>query len=258
MTDIPRKTLGPIIDRRLAKEIARSFKSRKPLAFQIQGEQLEPRTMLAGHAVAAAFAEPAFFAAAVPTPLVSIASIAAHNQVFGQFGSSSSSPVFSASLTDSNGDTATVTFQTGNLLGVSESVITVTGNTVAEGTSVSVTINNTAVGTIAINSSGTGTLIVATSSLTTTVAAGSTVSVGTLSGTFAASTTPNPGGGGCGDFLTRCGVHGGDYRRQWRRGDGHLSVGQSVWRLGGGDQRHGRYGRRRDERGRDDRRHFGW
>ena len=75
-----------------------------------------------------------------------------------------------------------------------DSVITVTGDTLAEGTSVSVVINGVTIGTVAINSSGSGTLIVPTSSISTTVAAGSTVSVGTLNGTFAASTSTGSSG----------------------------------------------------------------
>jgi hypothetical protein len=97
----------------------------------------------------------------------------------------------SASLTDPNGGTgtATVTFQTGRLLGITEAVIKVTGDTTAEGTTVPVTINGTTVGNITIDSSGTGTLILPASGLGTTVAASSTIGIGTLAGSFNASAT---------------------------------------------------------------------
>ena len=112
-------------------------------------------------------------------------------------GSSSGSSL-TAAVSDTNGDTATVTYQTGKLLGTTESVITVTGDTLDEGTSVALSIEGTPVGNVAINSSGTGTLIVPTSSLSTTVAAASTVTLGTLSGTFAAASSTSSGeGGGC-------------------------------------------------------------
>ena len=91
---------------------------------------------------------------------------------------------FTAALANHSGHAGTVTYQVGDLDGTAESIITVSGDSAAEGTGVVVTINGTSVGTVAINSSGTGTLIVPTSSLSTTVAAGGAVTVGTLRGAF--------------------------------------------------------------------------
>jgi hypothetical protein len=108
---------------------------------------------------------------------------------------------FTASLTDSTGGTGTasVTYQTGNLLGVSQSVITVTGDTTAEGTSQTVAIGGVPIGTIAIDATGSGTLTVPTATLTAAVAVGTTVGVGPLTGSFAASTTGTGTGDGDAD-----------------------------------------------------------
>jgi hypothetical protein len=96
-----------------------------------------------------------------------------------------------SSLTDLTGGTgtATVTLNTGNLLGVSQTVIKVTGDTTAEGTSQTVMVNGVTLGLVAIDSTGSGTLTVPTSSLTTPAAVGSTLTVGGLSGTFSATTS---------------------------------------------------------------------
>ena len=104
-------------------------------------------------------------------------------------GGSNSSTTLTSSLGDDSGDTATIEYQTGQIGGVNDAVLTVSGDTTAEGTSQTVTINGTAVGSISIDSSGNGTLIVPISTLGTTVASGSTVSVGGLSGTFASSSS---------------------------------------------------------------------
>lgn len=104
-------------------------------------------------------------------------------------GGSSSSTTFSSSLSDDSGDTATIEYQNGKIGGVKDAVLTVSGDTTAEGTSQTVTINGTAVGSISIDASGNGTLIVPIASLGTTVGSGSTVSVGGLSGTFASSSS---------------------------------------------------------------------
>jgi hypothetical protein len=134
---------------------------------------------------------------------------AASTTTTGNSGCGSSSAAgFAAAISDSSGDTATVTFQTGKLLGTSESVITVTGDTLDEGTSVALSINGVSVGIVAINSSGTGTLIVPTSTLSTTVAAGSTITLGTMSGTFAAATSATGGDSGDSGESGGCGDHG--------------------------------------------------
>jgi len=178
-------------------------------------EELEPRAMLAGHGFEPSFADAgggAFFAAQHIQQAPEVGQI---SPAFGRDASfaggftasraddgggydDSSSTEFTASVSDSSGDTATVTYQTGNLLGTSETVVNVTGDTLDEGTSVALSINGVSVGTVAINSSGAGTLIVPTASVSTTVAAGSTVILGTMNGTLAASTTTTSGGSGCG------------------------------------------------------------
>lgn len=114
------------------------------------------------------------------------------NFQFAVSGSVSATAItsFTAALSDGNGNSATVTYQSGDLAGTAQSIITVTGDTIAAGTGVSVTINGIAVGTIIIGDNGTGTLILPTSTLSTSVAAGSTVSVGTLSGSFVAFDVP--------------------------------------------------------------------
>lgn len=111
-----------------------------------------------------------------------------------QFTVPQSTPVvtsFSAQLSDGSGNSATVTYQAGDLAGTAQSIITVTGDTIAAGTAVSVTINGLPVGTIIIGDNGTGTLVLPAASVATTVAAGSAVSVGTLDGTFAAFKVPS-------------------------------------------------------------------
>jgi hypothetical protein len=104
-------------------------------------------------------------------------------------GNSTAGSALTASVTDSNGNTATVTYQVGKLLGTQESVVKISGDTSAAGTSVDLTIGGTSLGTVAIDSTGAGTLVVPTSSVASSVAAGTTVAVGTLNGSFAASTT---------------------------------------------------------------------
>ncbi|HEX4142743.1 MAG TPA: peroxidase family protein [Pirellulales bacterium] len=80
---------------------------------------------------------------------------------------------------------STATYQADNSSGTSDSIITVTGDTADEGTTVEVTIDDTLIGTIAIDGNGDGALTVPTSSLPTTVAAVSSIDVGSVSGTFA-------------------------------------------------------------------------
>ena len=157
-------------------------------------EELEPRAMLAGHGFEPSFAEGgggAFFATqhVQQAPEVGQFSpafgrdgafsngFAASRSDYGGRDDDSSANEFTAAVSDSSGDTATVTYQTGNLLGTTESVINVPGDTLDEGTSVALSINGVSVGTVAINSSGAGTLIVPTSTLSTTVAAGDRKSV---------------------------------------------------------------------------------
>ncbi len=179
----------------------------KRWSFQGRLEQLESRALLAGHGFGPAFTEPAgaFFGPAAESNLA----IAFHNSSSTSSSTSSSasgdddsglgdcshgdgraSTSLTGSLSDGNGNTATITYQVGKLLGVSEAVITVTGDTVDEGTTQSLAINGTTIGNIALDSAGTGTLIVPVSSLGTTVAATSTVTFGSsFTGSLAAATT---------------------------------------------------------------------
>jgi hypothetical protein len=92
-------------------------------------------------------------------------------------------------VTDANGNTATVSYQVGTLLGTAESVVKISGDTVDAGTTVSVSIDGNVIGSVLLDSSGAGTLIVPTSSLATAPAAGSAVLVGNFSGTFATSSS---------------------------------------------------------------------
>ncbi len=184
-----------------------SRKPRTQLGFQIRRhEELESRNLLAGHDLGGA----EFFAMASNqfnqqlAPFYSAASQSAHNLVFSQFGSASPATQgtsYTASLTDSSGGTGTasVTYATGTLGGVSAAVLSISGDTSQEGTTQTVTIGTTDVGTISINSSGAGTLLVQTSTLAAAVASGTEIGVGTLTGSFAASTTSTGGNGtgGC-------------------------------------------------------------
>ncbi len=187
-----------------------SIQSRKPLGYQIgRHEQLEPRNLLAGHAVADAFGAGAdFFAAASNIVNHQIAPAAtgalqeAHDQFFGQLGyeSSSHGDTFTASLTDSNGGTgtATVNYTTGTLGGISAAVLSITGDTTQEGDMETVTIGGAVVGTVTLDSSGSGTLLIQTSTLAAAVAAGTNISLGNLAGSFAAASSTGGGiSGGC-------------------------------------------------------------
>ena len=115
----------------------------------------------------------------------------------GDYGSSTTS--FTAALTDPNGGsgTATVTYTTGAIGGVSAAVLSITGDTTQEGQSESVVIGTTTVGTVSIDSSGSGTLLIQPSVLAAAVASGTGVSVGTLTGSFAPSSSSTGSGGGC-------------------------------------------------------------
>ncbi len=94
-----------------------------------------------------------------------------------------------ASVSDTGGDTATVTAQFGRIAGTKDVVVTVAGDTSAEGTSQDVTIDGTDAGSISIDSNGSGTLIVPLSTFASAPASGSTVVVGSLNGVFASSSS---------------------------------------------------------------------
>jgi len=93
---------------------------------------------------------------------------------------------FTASLTDPNGTgTGTATVTTSTKHGTTSSSLTVSVTGATASTTLDVLIGTTNVGSIATDTTGAGTLTV-TSGLPT-IASGTTVSVGTLSGSFAAS-----------------------------------------------------------------------
>jgi trimeric autotransporter adhesin len=191
---------------------------KKQWSFKGRLEQLESRALLAGHGFGPALAEPggAFFGPAAQSNLATLAQDSAFHQALAFHSSSSTSSSDSGddgsgddgsgfgdcshgdgastsltgSLTDGNGNTATITYQVGNLLGTSEAVITVTGDTVDEGTAQALAINGTTIGNITLDSTGTGTLIVPVSGLGTTVAATSTVTFGSsFAGALATATS---------------------------------------------------------------------
>jgi hypothetical protein len=100
-----------------------------------------------------------------------------------------------ASLTDTEGTgTGTATLKTHTYDGTTKTFFTVSVTGAAESTSLDVTIDGVVVGQLMTDSTGAGSLTLSSkagtlpSNFPTTVAAGSTISVGTLSGTFAAST----------------------------------------------------------------------
>ncbi len=105
---------------------------------------------------------------------------------------------FSASLTDATGatGTATVTTKTYNSTTTTKLTVSVTGATASS--PLDVVIDGTTVGTLTTDSTGAGTLTLSSNPTGTeqplpsnfpTVSAGSTITVGSLSGTFATSTT---------------------------------------------------------------------
>jgi len=162
-----------------------SFQARRP-------EALETRDMLSGHSIVAPLSSLGHSSGAgAVAGLVSSALNSAKDAANSAAKAASS---FTASLADPTNasTTASLTVQTGKLLGVSETVFTITGDASAVGTSVPVSINGNLVGNVAIDSSGKGTLIVPTASLGTSLSAGLPVMAGTLTGALA-SATPTSG-----------------------------------------------------------------
>jgi len=162
-----------------------SFQARRP-------EALETRDMLSGHSIVTPLSSLGHSSGAgAVAGLVSSALNSAKDAANSAAKAASS---FTASLADPTNasTTASLTVQTGKLLGVSETVFTITGDASAVGTSVPVSINGNLVGNVAIDSSGKGTLIVPTASLGTSLSAGLPVMAGTLTGALA-SATPTSG-----------------------------------------------------------------
>jgi len=162
-----------------------SFQSRRP-------EALETRDMLSGHSIVAPISSLGHSSGAgAVSGLVSSALNSAKDAASSAMKAANS---FTASLADpaDASNTASLTVQTGKLLGVSETVITITGDASAAGTSVPVSVNGNVVGNVAIDSSGKGTLIVPTASLGTSLSAGLPVMAGALTGSLT-SATPTKG-----------------------------------------------------------------
>jgi len=162
-----------------------SFQSRRP-------EALETRDMLSGHSIVAPVSSLGHSADA--GAISGLVSSALHSAKDAANSAVKAANSFTASLTDpaNASSTASMTVQTGKLLGVSETVVTITGDVSAAGTSVPVSVNGNVVGNVAIDSSGKGTLIVPTASLGSTLSAGLPVMAGTLAGSLT-SATPTMG-----------------------------------------------------------------
>jgi len=158
-----------------------SFQSRRP-------EALETRDMLSGHSIVAPMSSLGHSAGA--GGISGLVSSALKSAKSAANSAASAANSFTASLADpaDASSTASMTVQTGKLLGVSETVVTITGDMSAAGTSVPVSVNGKVVGNVAIDSSGKGTLIVPTASLGSTLSAGLPVMAGTLAGSLAVAT----------------------------------------------------------------------
>jgi hypothetical protein len=153
-------------------------------------ELLEPRNMLAGHALGAAFSHATHdFAAlaAVHAPSATAAS--------GK-GAAHAQSELTATLTDSDGTaTGTVTLETygGHCGGSGATELNVSVTGAAASSSLDVAIDGTVVGTLTTDANGAGTVSLksksgdALSAFTAANTAGLGVTIGTLSGTFAAS-----------------------------------------------------------------------
>jgi trimeric autotransporter adhesin len=105
---------------------------------------------------------------------------------------------FSASLTDATGATGTATVTTKTYNGTTTTKFTVSVTGAADSSPLDVVIDGTTVGTLMTDSTGAGTLALSSNptgieqplpSNFPTVSSGSTITVGSLSGTFATSTT---------------------------------------------------------------------
>jgi hypothetical protein len=113
--------------------------------------------------------------------------------------SHSQGTTLSASLTDPTGsDIGTATLTTKTYDGTTTTKLTVSVTGAADGASLDVVVDGTTVGTLTTDSTGAGTLVLSSNPTGTeqslppnfpTISAGSTITLGSLSGTFAISTT---------------------------------------------------------------------
>jgi len=191
-----------------------SIKRRKSSWFQFRRpEELESREMLAGHSFGALFAAREFISS-MPAIVqqfnhhsrTSVSSLSSSSGSSSSGGSEYSNSEFTATLSDSSNASAagTATYQTGTLFGVTVNLLTISVTGAAASTTLPVTIGTTSVGSITTDSTGAGTLVLSSNPTSTqtqfpaglSITSGTAITVGTLSGSFAAST--NSGGHHCG------------------------------------------------------------
>lgn len=152
-------------------------------------EQLERRLLFSGQTIAAgAFSQPAL----VGSVLAGLNAAPQH----AQGGNQGNSNVTTLTTTlSSSGETATITYQTGKVLGISETQLTVSVAGAAADSSLNVSIAGIVVGTVSTNASGAGTLVLSSnpqsgqqalpSDFPSSVSSGTAVTVDTMSGTLA-------------------------------------------------------------------------
>ncbi len=173
-------------------------------------ERLEDRNMLSGHPVAALFSPATFGFGFRAREAASFSVSALHSSGTAGYGDGTA---LTASLTDPNSSaTGTVTYSTESHCGQSETELTISVTGAADNTSLDILIGGTVVGTLATDSTGAGKLVLSSNpsgteqslplNFPTSITAGTAITVGSLSGTFAASTstggTGDGGSGGCG------------------------------------------------------------
>jgi hypothetical protein len=167
-------------------------------------EQLEDRNMLSGHPIAAMFSSATFGFGFRAREAASLSAAVLQSSATAGYGAQT---VLTASLTDSTtGATGTVTYSTGSHCGTSETELTVSVAGATTNASLDVSIGGTVVGTLTTDSTGAGKLVLSSdpygteqalpSNFPTSIAAGTAVTVGTLSGTLAASTSTTGSGSG--------------------------------------------------------------
>jgi len=192
------------------EEAIMSIRPRKPGQFQFRRpEELESREMLAGHSFAGFSARNFSSAPAIVQQARSqISGLVASALHSSEYASSRSA--FTATLADAANAAATGTakFQTGSLFGVTVNKLTISVTGAAADTPLDVSVTTasgtTSLGTITTDANGAGSLVLSSNPTGTetqfpaglVIDGTTTISVGTLTGTFAAST--NTGGGhGC-------------------------------------------------------------
>jgi hypothetical protein len=179
------------------------FQSRKG-----QIELLEPRSMLSGHAIGRNISPPLefHFGPAMFRSQMDFGGAARD----GEFHSPQT--VLAATLTDdSTGASATVSYQTSSHCGDTSTQFSVSVTGATADSTLDVSVDGTVVGQVATDANGAGTLKLSSKDATlpddfpASVAAGAAITVGTMSGTLAASTPSGDapvGHGGCSSSAT--------------------------------------------------------